>query len=476
MTGDHPVKNMGWPLGCEDVANLPGRLGYWVGPPFGGGQYHFDYRCKDTAEFSMALETFAAIQVPMSLPGSLAGADERVAAQADASALQLVVHDGPQHSSFFGRPGEGPEKLQVDWTFTVWRPESWHRTFSSPKAPFSDHPNYRQPVPLPRIDVYIGAGGSILWEEVKVPPSVRVIDRRAESATVRSVEGGLLRAAVYDMATGRPIEGAEVALARCKEVGEWEETARAATGYLGLAKIAKAPAGRHEIHVRAAGYAARQLGSYHNQGDTYHEFAVELMRAASLKGVVTDPNGKPIPGVKVTPRCILAIDGRGYACVDARPATTDEQGRFEIGSLAKGFAQLRCRGESLHQATAIFELYDVPSNDIAIVMTGTGIVRGRVIGPDGEPAAGEVHVSIQPPGRSRVGQWGGGTRCKEGGTFEFKGVPPGQYVVSAEPGLMIEGNDPNAVTVTVTAGGTVEVEIATQRARRRVNTAQDPPG
>ena len=39
--GNKPTGNMGWPTGAEEVADLPSRLGYKVGPPFGGGEYYF---------------------------------------------------------------------------------------------------------------------------------------------------------------------------------------------------------------------------------------------------------------------------------------------------------------------------------------------------------------------------------------------------------------------------------------------------
>jgi len=186
ITGSHgnrPVENMGWPLGCEKVANLPSRLGWWEGR----GDYHFLYRCQDTTEFNQALEIFSAIRAPRP--------------------LQLVVHDGPEHS-FWLKPGgdndlerlggglQEEEKTRVDWTFTVWNPASWHRLFSNPTLVFSDHPNFRQPVPAPQIDVYIGGGVTIVWKEVKVLPNLAVIDRRAEAAPIKPVGGGLVSGAV----------------------------------------------------------------------------------------------------------------------------------------------------------------------------------------------------------------------------------------------------------------------------------------
>ena len=77
--GNDPVRGEnGWPAGAIDVANLESRLGYWVGPPFGGGEYHFEYRGA-TLEFQRALDLLAKVDAP-----------ERL----------LVVHEGPATSTF----------------------------------------------------------------------------------------------------------------------------------------------------------------------------------------------------------------------------------------------------------------------------------------------------------------------------------------------------------------------------------------
>ena len=436
--GDDPVENMGWPVGAERVANLPSRLGYWEGPPFGGGEYHFLYRCKETSEFNEAVKVFAEIRTPE---------------------LELVVHDGPGQSHVFN-------KKQIDWALTLWIPESWHRLFSDPKGVFfSDQSNFRKPVPPPTIDVYIGGGGSIVWEEVEIPPNVRVVDKRAVSAPVKPVGGGLVCGEVYDMATGQTIAGAAVSLAKRGLLNRWREVVHANTTDLGSYSIDKNPAGWYEIRIRANGYASRKQGSYNNKRNTYHKLVAQLMREASIRGMVTYPDDKPIPGVVVTARSTLGIDGLGYPYVDVEPATTDEEGRFEISGLPEGFTLLTCRKPSLHQATSMFELYEVSGrprdrhDDIRIVMTSTGTVRVKVTGSDGKRPSEEVHVTIQPPGGPRRGQWGGSAKCKADGTCKFKEVPPGEYLVSTNPMLMIKGEDPDAKLVTVNVGDVVEVAI-----------------
>ena len=75
-TGNAPVSERAWPVGSVKVANLSARLGWWEGPPFGGGEWHFEYR-GDTDAFQEALDFFSRIGSP---------------------ALDLFIHDGTQSS------------------------------------------------------------------------------------------------------------------------------------------------------------------------------------------------------------------------------------------------------------------------------------------------------------------------------------------------------------------------------------------
>src|SRR5579872_1690156 len=92
--GNHPVSDYGWPDGTLAVANLKSRVGWWEGPPVGGGQWNFLYRGGNEA-LNEALTNFAAIR---------------------AQALELVIHDGPETNVFLGNGAEA----RVDWSFTVW--------------------------------------------------------------------------------------------------------------------------------------------------------------------------------------------------------------------------------------------------------------------------------------------------------------------------------------------------------------------
>ena len=438
-TGNDPVGDAGWPLGSVDVANLETRVGWWEGPPFGGGQYQFLYR-GTSDDFNAALQTFARVRAP---------------------AIELVVLDGPQEAFWLKIDrGDKDKKFdaRVDWTFDVWVPANWHRLYNNPKSVYaSDQPNFRRPVDPPRMHVYVG-GGSVEWDKVKVPDGMKVIDRRAAAKGVEAVGGAVLRGGVYDMASGKPVSRARVVLEKNTGANQWETVASAEADGLGAFEVAKIPAGTFRVVVSADGYAPRAIGSESFADKTFREISVELITEAKLIGTVADDSGKPVPGAKIRPTP-LAIDGRGYASPRPAEVITDQQGRFELQGLPQGFAELWCSATGYFQPEAVGKLYDVPSEKVTIKLVGTGRLKVTVVGPDGKPVASGVHVHVNPPGE-RIGKWGGSAELKPDGTYEFDGVPPGQYWASTDfdPSGPAEQN-PAAKPVTVEPGKLAEVKL-----------------
>jgi hypothetical protein len=462
-SGNDPMGNRGWPAGTEKLTDLPSRLGWWEGPPFGGGEYHFLYRCKDTAQFNDVLKLFAEIQLPKA---STSAQGESIDRPKDRMP-QLVVLDGPGQSFWLGRgPDEkaDKEKSRLDWELITWLPSSWNNLYNMPDSLWSsDQPNFRHPVPPPAINVYITKGGPIVWEQVKVPPGIHVTDKRASAAS--SGSNGVIKGNVYDIATHQPIADVAVILKLTKTETQPAQPIEARTDGRGWFKIEKAPAGAYTpTFQRDREYAARSLNSWDNRGTDVCEVVVFLARAGALAGIVNDVQGKPIAGVKVAASNTLGIDGMGYP--GGGQDTTDENGLFEITGLPSGFAQLRASAEGLHQQTPMLQTYRVPSDNIILVMTGTGIVRGKVVPKEGQslPKTDQFHITIVPAGGSRPGTWGGGARCDAEGRFEFKGVPPGEYLLSTNP-LLHTGDDTGAVRVKVESGKTIEITVTHEQNR-----------
>src|ERR1700738_762726 len=60
--GANLVADPGWPTGAAAIFNVPSRIAFWVGPPFGGGQWHAEYR-GDPKALSAVLADFAKLDV-----------------------------------------------------------------------------------------------------------------------------------------------------------------------------------------------------------------------------------------------------------------------------------------------------------------------------------------------------------------------------------------------------------------------------
>ncbi|MCH8333799.1 carboxypeptidase regulatory-like domain-containing protein [Candidatus Sumerlaeota bacterium] len=321
-----------------------------------------------------------------------------------------------------------------------------------------------KPVPVPRIVVYVG-DGAIDWHEVAIPDNLEVIDQRVEAAPVQPIQGGVIRGSVFDMATGRPIADTRVGIWALDPDTEshYETEAVAVADKLGAYLIQSVlTPGSYEIRFAAFGYATRSESYILGDETQYNEYEVELMRTSHIGGIVVDAEGIPVPGVRVEAREVLAIDGHSYYRKTGRftqkpGAQTDDQGRFTIEDIPAGYARLRARAPDLFSYGSLV-LHEVPSDDVRIVVVGTGIIRGRVVGGAEAARIGQLHIhliALDPDNK-----WGGAARCKEDGAFEFKGVPPGRYRLSTVPDdLPGVAQNPNARIVEVKPGATVEVAV-----------------
>ena len=462
--GDEPIEDHGWLAGSVDLANLPTRLSWWAGPPFGtGSMYEFEYRCKKTSEFNQALRTFAAIRVDR---------------------LELVVHNGPKIDW-----SNDDKRGRIDWTFRIWNPKDWDRLKNTSRSFYrvgesgmkKPVPMAKKPVPAPKVEVYIGGDCPIDWKDVEVPENVEVVDKRPGSAAAGFAGKGLIRGKVFDLETKKPITEATIVLLKRVEViksstggsedshsrsYEWKKLMETTTDSGGYCQIDKISLGLYHVQVLAGGYAPAELEAYDNRRPEYYGFEAGLLRSFDIKGIVVDTEGSTLEGVSVSARDFIGADGNEYPLLEESPVVTNAQGKFEILDLPKGFASLRCRAEGLHQADSIFEMYPVPSKEIKLTVSGTGTIRGKVLGRNGKPPVGDIHIHIRPPGE-QIGKWGGSARCKEDGSFEFSGVPPGKYLIGADISLATEGDRTNAKLVLVEAGKTYDIEIVHVEQRRR---------
>jgi hypothetical protein len=148
-----PTYTNGWPEGAAAVSNLKSCVGWWEGPPFGGGEWHIQFR-GDAEALNEALTNFVAIKSPV---------------------LDLVIHDGVKHDQFL--------QTNADWELVIWVPESWNQRYNSTNESsqrfYANDPNFHKPVPAPLLNVYIG-GGDVDFTKIKIPGNLHVRDEREQ--------------------------------------------------------------------------------------------------------------------------------------------------------------------------------------------------------------------------------------------------------------------------------------------------------
>jgi protocatechuate 3,4-dioxygenase beta subunit len=409
--GNKPVSDPGWPAGSVTVANLPVRIGWWEGPPFGGGEWHFEFR-GGTAAFQEALDAFGKISAP---------------------ALELFIHDGTLHS-FVLDPNHTNKTDNVDWTFVVWDPNRWEALYGKGQAiRFSDDPNAGKSRPAPLLDVYPGPGSRIAFEKVKVPATVSVHDERAATAGVDTSAGTVLVATITDAQTQQPLPGARFVVTARDAKGQYSSPlTNAVADANGVARIDGLPAGVFQLSAAAEGYAETAVAYGDYPEHAYKKFTASLARAGALSGRVTDANGAPVPNIRVIAANTLLASNVPYRTLSKTETMSDNEGRFTLSNLPIGLVQVWIQSAAWFQTNS-FDYHSVPGSDASIVISPTGSLlihvrdaTGRGIG---EWQRRQLQVSVESSKGSVRGSWGGSATLKPDGTYFFTGVHPGAYSI-----------------------------------------------
>lgn len=436
--GNQPLPDPGWPAGAAAIFNHPGRIAWWEGPPFGGGEWHSECR-GDTQAFMAVLADFARL---------------------DGKIKRVVVHDGTGHS-FWLAPNREPEKLaaaKIDWSFTVWRPASWERLR---KLPADLNPTASaDPGPPLQLDVH---AADIRWADVTVPGGIEVTDLRLEAHGFTVADGTVLEGRIVDLAAMQPISAA-VRLERIepRQAGgyRYRPAAEAAADARGRWVLKGAPAGWFRIVASADGYVPRVIGHARFDGQPgWHAYDGALARPGAVAGRVTDPAGRPLADAEVRLGDVGAGAGPGgrYESPDEYRTRTDADGRFRLDNVPAGRATAWVRkagyvrpglGPAIETPRAGLELQMTPAARLVVTVDFAG--RGR---------PGEYLVSLSPEGGDVVGSHGGSGQIDAENRFTFDNAPPGRYFVRGQPNPTTEGERTEPVPVELEGGRTTEVTI-----------------
>jgi len=434
--GNKPVPDPGWPAGAAAIFNHPGRIAWWEGPPFGGGQWHAECR-GDARVLNAVLADFARM---------------------DAKVKRIVVHDGTGHS-FWLAPNREPEKLaaaKIDWMFMVWQPAGWDRLR---KLPADLNPTeHADRSPPAEIDVF---AGGINWAEVTVPAGIEVVDRRLVAHGFTAEDGVVLEGKVIDLSTRGPIAAA-VRLERVEpqEKGGYLYPMAAETraDAQGRWVLKKAPAGWLRVVVAAEGYVPKVAGyARYDDQPRWQSYDCGLARAAAVSGRITDDAGQPLEGVDVRLDNVQPEAGGRYESPLGYTFKTDAEGRFGAEQVPRGTATIwihkpgYCRpGLGLPIAT--------PKDDIELRMMKSAGVRVTVDFTGKERPAGYM-VSIAPEGGEVVGSYGGSGNIDAGNQMTFENVPPGRYILRGRPNPGSDDQETGPVTLDLTGGQVSEVTL-----------------
>lgn len=228
---------------------------------------------------------------------------------------------------------------------------------------------------------------------------------------------------------------------------------------LGGFALVTAP-GRMSARIRLGAAPRAEM----RDGALVHEFGdILLEKGIVMRGVVRDPDGKPVPGAHVQTRDLLQELSR--APFDLRApdhvcaALSDADGRFELPGVATTGVSLVAAAEGYHQTTLPFATTDAP---LQLVLRRGGHVEGIVRDPAGRPCPSYLWI------QSEVG-WVENDLLvtRDDGTFRLNLPFPHRYRILASPRqLQVQGVQWRSAVLDGPAKGVViqeKVTLAPQR-------------
>jgi protocatechuate 3,4-dioxygenase beta subunit len=260
------------------------------------------------------------------------------------------------------------------------------------------------------------AEGAAEW----VAESVEITAEAGKTISGVKVEvskGGLLEVVVTDAETKKPIERANLSVRRADS----DERFGAVSDEQGVARIRLVPGEYKFSGVYKQGYTSDRA----EQALVIEDGKTERMEVAlggqpKISGVVRDPSGKPVEGVK------LRVCPVGHQDV-----SSGTDGKFEVRWEPRSWGEeetvfyLLARHEGRNLAAAVQVQEDTRTLNVNLVPAM--IFAGKVVDPDGKGIAGaKINVMLQ------ASRWGspitdwqrGGATTGPDGKFEVKAIPP----------------------------------------------------
>jgi hypothetical protein len=343
--------------------------------------------------------------------------------------------------------------------------------------------------------VDIRAGEEVTLARVHEPRLFPVPGTRAREGIADGDDRVVIQGRVRG-ANGRPLAGATV---RVTHVGIGSERT-AATDADGRYQLGGMPAGTLRVaveHGAGAGALARAKQSARSvtvrKGERVNGVDITFPRGAAVSGLIVDEYGEPLEGLAVRVSRVRFSGGRTSleAAADVPGRRTDDRGQYRLHGLPAGTYYL-VASEELSQEdpfrarTVVRRVFypgvdeagravplqtdgrqDVFGVNMAFPFARLSRVYGRALDSAGRPFRGSLTLSAT----ARSGAPALETRSMDrvDGTFEFPGVPDGEYVLKATtetpPGFFARepGRDDRefGLTFVTVAGGDASVLVRT---------------
>lgn len=437
--GNTPITDPGWPKGAAAIFNHPGRVAWWEGPPFGGGQWHAECR-GDAKTLNAILTGFAKLEN---------------------KTRRVYVHDGEGQSFWLNinREPQKAEAAKIDWEFIVWVPGNWQRLRGMPADLNPIGPQAADAGPP--VELHIYTGGRVRWADVVMPKGVEVVDQQLVSHGFTVADGPVFEGKVTDAEGGKPL-AARVRFERVEPqpkggyryppIGETRADAQ------GRWVWKKVPTGWLRMVVEADGFVSRVAGfAQVGSEPRWASYETRLARPGSVSGRVVDEAGKPLGDVEVRFANVATAGGERYESDREFECKTDAEGRFRHDGLPVGTATVWVRKFG-HVRPGLGPNIKTPAADVALTMVRSARLRVKVeFGKSARP--GEYLVEMEPEGGSKIGSWGGSSRVDDKGEVTMTGIPPGRYVLTGHPNPTSDNQKTKPVTVELKGGRLTEVTI-----------------
>jgi carboxypeptidase family protein len=294
-----------------------------------------------------------------------------------------------------------------------------------------------------RIDLLVQAPGfaPALLRQVALPEEVKGAagDGALDTFDVGAITlaGGVDLAGTVVDGQGHPVAGAAIQveaqrppLDRGTARPERREATAGPDGRFAVSGLSRGRA--FVLTVEREGFAARTLSEV--RPPLPAPLRIVLSPAARLAGEVVDDAGAPVPRARVRARGETPL---AFAAGSLLPsfllgATTDDDGRFELPDAPTGKVSLTAVAPGFLPATLPLQVASGQGrDDLRLVLHRGSTLAGRVLGPDGAPAAGAT-VSLLARGGPYSGPSGSLARTDGDGGYLLDALPEGLQSFSAE--------------------------------------------